>query len=959
MWQQIVSFHKRLENLSIKIKLIVALIGILSISLFGLSIFNYHQSKNELEKTLLEEQNILVEEIYAMLQKELSMPFFISNSIANDLFIKEWISQGELKPELMQQHINQLKKQYPIFVLALTTNKNNDYYNGSEIRQLLADNPKDQWYFAFKRKQAEQEMNLDNSKEGILSLFLNKKILNEKAEQIGIVTVGIKLEKIVDLILAKQIGKDGKVYVVDESGIIKIHKNKRLVSRKDDLLNANKIQEQDGISTIATKILTSKRGNFEYISRENSKILVQTEFFEEFGWHLIVEVSEMEMFIPIYQLFLTNIGVQFLLILFIIFFCIFAIDTLITKPLNKLNHNLLTFFDFLNRKTDRVKLLNISAKDEIGIMSDIINENIVKIQDGIVKDTLLIKETTQIIEHIQEGFLTKRLLNEGNNRELVNLRQEINEMLEVLEGKIGRNIYNIIEIMEEYGQIKFDRKISHPKGEIEINTNKMGENIALQHQRILVQNEELQQQQEEIESQRDYISEKNKEIVLQKENVERLYDNIVTLSEVGRRITSILDITKLTSEIYIQVNQLMSAPIFAIALHNEEQNELDFWGIKNDVDQVVFSSDSLENDNFMSVWCFKNQREIVINDFESEHQQYVQNPVQIEYETRHSMVYLPLQIQDKFVGIITVQSFERDSYDEQSVSLLRNLAVYISVAIANAHNFGELDKAKQMIEERNKQTMDSIRYAQTIQQAILPSVERLERVFGKDNYFVFFQPKDLVSGDFYFLTKNRHTDSPYSFLATVDCTGHGVPGAFMSLIGSTLLKQIISEKRIENPYQILETLHEEVIRILRQKKTNNSDGMDICLCRIEQIGYEHEIVFCGAKRSLYFTENGILKELRGDHKSIGGVKISTKYVFANQIIRLPKGEMLYLASDGFIDQNNVSREKYGSVKFRALLQRISSLPLKEQVKILKDTIDKHQEKTTQRDDITVLGIRLT
>ncbi len=261
----------------------------------------------------------------------------------------------------------------------------------------------------------------------------------------------------------------------------------------------------------------------------------------------------------------------------------------------------------------------------------------------------------------------------------------------------------------------------------------------------------------------------------------------------------------------------------------------------------------------------------------------------------------------------------------------------------------------QELEEKNTALTDSIRYAETIQAAILPTPKQLNALFQE--HMVIYLPKDVVSGDFYWLSHFEKT----SVLAVVDCTGHGVPGAFMSMIGASLLNQIINEKKITDPAMVLEMMNKGVRKSLRQNDSSNSDGMDILLTVIEELpnGKSFNVKFSGAKTSLYYYTNGSLQELKGDRKGIGGLIYSnTDKKFTTQEVELQKGDTLFLTTDGFIDAANQERKRFGSAKLKELLQAHGELSLANVRNVLIDALHEHQLDTPQRDDISLLGIRM-
>jgi phosphoserine phosphatase RsbU/P len=272
---------------------------------------------------------------------------------------------------------------------------------------------------------------------------------------------------------------------------------------------------------------------------------------------------------------------------------------------------------------------------------------------------------------------------------------------------------------------------------------------------------------------------------------------------------------------------------------------------------------------------------------------------------------------------------------------------------------------KQVIEAKNRNITDSIRYARRIQQAILPLPEKLANNLGKNDFFVYYQPKDIVSGDFYFLEEVNHASGARTvFIAAADCTGHGVPGALMSMIGSQLLHEAITKNQLHQTQQILQSLHEGVLRVLKQKETNTNDGMDIAILALEQAPDEANfgsITFSGAKNELIYFQNQTCHEVRGDRRSIGGqeTKNQENRPFTSQQIQLGTPTVCYLFSDGYRDQMGGEQgRKFGSKQLRELLQRIHLLPMAEQKEILTQTIKDWLGNRPQIDDILVVGLRV-
>ncbi len=266
--------------------------------------------------------------------------------------------------------------------------------------------------------------------------------------------------------------------------------------------------------------------------------------------------------------------------------------------------------------------------------------------------------------------------------------------------------------------------------------------------------------------------------------------------------------------------------------------------------------------------------------------------------------------------------------------------------------------AENMLKEKNyeigmahKRLTDSIEYGKTIQTAVLPYDSRVSKFF--EDYFVLFLPRDIVSGDFYWIEKIDNE----IIIAVGDCTGHGVPGAFMAMIGNELLNTIIIKQKVRKPSDVLEQMHKEIRYALKQDETKSSshDGMDICLCIINTD--TNDLQFAGARRPLYYVSNGELKQIKGDRKSIGGRQKEKIRKFTNHEIVINKGSLLYLTTDGYQDQQSPDDESFGVGKFRELLLSISCKEMQEQKKILIKEHDDHAAGEKNTDDIAILGIK--
>jgi len=271
----------------------------------------------------------------------------------------------------------------------------------------------------------------------------------------------------------------------------------------------------------------------------------------------------------------------------------------------------------------------------------------------------------------------------------------------------------------------------------------------------------------------------------------------------------------------------------------------------------------------------------------------------------------------------------------------------------------ELRKEKEKVEEQNKiiarknaDITGSIRYAQRIQEAILPVKEKIGEILPES--FIIFKPKDIVSGDFYWFAKKNGR----VVVAAVDCTGHGVPGAFMSLIGSELLNDIVNNRGISDPAEILKAMHERVVTILKkdEQESDTVDGMDIALCSINL--KTKVLEFAGAGRPLILISNGKIEMIKGDKFPVGLV-IKEKRNYTTEKISMKDGDTMYMFTDGYCDQfGGAKSEKFMIDRFKKLLLDIQTQKMPGQEKILDDTIEEWIGNNVQLDDILVIGIRV-
>jgi serine phosphatase RsbU (regulator of sigma subunit) len=266
---------------------------------------------------------------------------------------------------------------------------------------------------------------------------------------------------------------------------------------------------------------------------------------------------------------------------------------------------------------------------------------------------------------------------------------------------------------------------------------------------------------------------------------------------------------------------------------------------------------------------------------------------------------------------------------------------------------------KDLVEEKQKEILDSIHYAKRIQQALLTSVKYIERYLGK-NFFILYKPKDIVSGDFYYALSHKlpGSDKELFYLCTADCTGHGVPGAFMSMLGISHLNESIIEKNISMPHEILNAMRSEIIRSLNPEgsEEESKDGMDCVLCCYDFKAMK--LYFAAANNPVWLVRNGTLQEYKPDKMPVGKYHDET-VSFTLQTIDLQKGDIIYTFTDGYADQFGGKKGK--KFKFKQLEEMLfanSNLPLEEQKELLAQAFENWKGKLEQVDDVCLIGVKV-
>lgn len=311
---------------------------------------------------------------------------------------------------------------------------------------------------------------------------------------------------------------------------------------------------------------------------------------------------------------------------------------------------------------------------------------------------------------------------------------------------------------------------------------------------------------------------------------------------------------------------------------------------------------------------------------------------------------------------ILKQNSEIKQRRSQAYILYGSLGAFAIIALLAYRSFLHKKMANELLEIKNqkithqkKEITDSIDYSKRIQQSILPTKSLIKQLLPES--FVLFQSKDIVSGDFYWMEKSKE-DENLIYFAAVDCTGHGVPGALLSIMGYNILNQAVNDHGLSNPAKILEYLNSSLqSSIGKNTDTENlRDGMDIAFCSFNKLSLE--LKYAGAFNSLYHIKNGSLTEYKADKIPIGAVASSTKKEFTNYSIQLSKGDCIYISTDGYADQfGGPDGKKFMKKQFKELLQNMSGLSMMDQKDRLLVEFERWKGGLEQVDDILVMGLR--
>ena len=443
---------------------------------------------------------------------------------------------------------------------------------------------------------------------------------------------------------------------------------------------------------------------------------------------------------------------------------------------------------------------------------------------------------------------------------------------------------------------------------------------------------------------------------------DKTWESLLRISEEAHTTKNI---EEFVATIHGILSDLTNARNFFIALYDEKADKYFFPYFKDEFDTIETTGINSAYDESQDVTLYDASG--TLTDyvrrtgkpvrFPNEHMNklYASGEITLFGSQSISWLGVPLKLSGSAVGVMVVQSYDiKDAYSLKDEELMVFVSDHIARAIENVRSEEKIRKQHLLVLEQKKAITDSISYARRIQKAVLPSPAYIDHILS--DYFTIFRPKDIISGDFYWVREINHS----IVVIVADATGHGVPGALMGMLGITLLNEQFRTFGIREPNVILGHLRNKVKEILAQEGTgkDQKDGMDMAIVIIDP--EKKELQFAGADRPLYLirkTEDYELIAIKGDKQPLGVHWEETE--FTNHVIKVGENDALYLFSDGFVDQyGGEKRKKFKSRRLKKLLLSVQSESMQNQRKLIEEAFDKWRGSCEQIDDVCVFGLKL-
>jgi serine phosphatase RsbU (regulator of sigma subunit)/uncharacterized protein HemY len=457
----------------------------------------------------------------------------------------------------------------------------------------------------------------------------------------------------------------------------------------------------------------------------------------------------------------------------------------------------------------------------------------------------------------------------------------------------------------------------------------------------------LENQKEEIAAQREALEQTNKEIIRKND---KLGKNIEILSQLSKsEAVANGEWLALSKAINIAVVKALEVSVCQLWYFNYKENA--FYCIDT-YTQTGFNPTSgkltvAEVPIFLEV--LQSENPLLINNIQKLKYSDEKSKAFLNQQGIQSMIIAPTVLSQKQKILLVCMHLEPRTWELEDLIFLQSMADEMAIAYQGYRR----KQAQSRIQKQNEEITSSINYARRIQTAFLPLNEDIATYIPQ--FFILYKPRDIVSGDFYWFEQKDNK----LILAAADCTGHGVPGALMSMVGNEILNEVVIQRGITEADKILNELHKGVLTALRQDITKNADGMDISLVVID---YQNKIMeFAGARNPLYYIQDQVFKQVKANIFSIGGTLMGIERQFTKHIIDISIPTTFYLFSDGFQDQfGGEQNKKFMAKHLKNLLFSIHQKEMNEQKEILDSQINEWMQigKTQQTDDILLIGVKI-
>jgi GAF domain-containing protein/serine phosphatase RsbU (regulator of sigma subunit) len=459
------------------------------------------------------------------------------------------------------------------------------------------------------------------------------------------------------------------------------------------------------------------------------------------------------------------------------------------------------------------------------------------------------------------------------------------------------------------------------------------------------------------ESLEQMVEERTFEVLKQKNELEIAAKHAVLLSQMGNDLSTSLDFEDIFEKLHLTLNKLLDAEMFGLRTFNEDRSAIDYkFEIESNQRQAPLAVPLIDTNNY-SIWCVTHGKHIHINNNLVDYKNYVDEIKVPAGKMPLSLLFVPIIHDHVVLGLLTVQSFEENAYSERHLNVMKTLSFYTGIAISNATLYKSLEtKVKERtleLKQANKSVLDSINYTKNIQNATLTKDKDIKALLPKS--FIYYKPRDIVSGDFYKIDKLKsNKGNDLISILVADCTGHGVPGATLAILFSSIINQSYLEDRVNHPGEVLEFARSSIISLFESSDSESTiyDGMDVALALFNPKTYNFS--FAGAFSNCYIIRNGGVIILKGDRMHVG--YSGKNLMFNTQVTTLEPNDFVVFSTDGYLDQFGGKKfKKFGRKPFVKMIKELQGVEPELQEERFNTSYLEWKANYEQTDDICVFG----